>query len=207
MVKSRNYFAVNTKMIHNLRRAVLILIDVQKGFDSPYWGVRSNPDAEVNMVKLLQVWRKNKMPVVHVRHNSTEEQSPLRPNQDGNNFKPEVEPIDGEHIEEKTVNSAFIGTRLENYLRKNNFKTLVIAGLTTDHCVSTSTRMAGNLGFETYLVADATATFNRTAPDGTNLDADSVHKYALASLNGEFASVLDTEVILKEMGELSACTE
>jgi len=179
----------------------LILIDVQKGFDSSYWGVRNNPEAESNMQKLLLHWRKHKMPVIHVKHVSTEPESPLRPNQSGNDFKSEVEPLQGEHIEEKNVNSAFIATGLEKHLRTNGIETVVLVGLTTDHCVSTTTRMAANLGFDTYVVADATATFNRTAFDGTNLDADSVHKYALASLNGEFATVIDTDKLLKLLSD------
>lgn len=175
----------------------LILIDVQQGFDSSYWGQRNNQGAESNMRKLLLQWRQRKMPVIHVKHNSTELESPLRPGQDGNSFKPEIEPLAGERIEEKNVNSAFIGTGLEKYLRSHDIQTLVLVGLTTDHCVSTTTRMAANLGFETLVVADATATFNRTALDGTNLDANEVHKYALASLNGEFATVVNTAQLLQ----------
>lgn len=174
----------------------LILIDVQKGFDSNYWGVRNNPGAEKNMQRLLLHWRENKMPIVHVKHVSTEPESPLRPNQQGNDFKAEVEPLQGERVEEKNVNSAFIGTELENYLREKGINKVVLAGLTTDHCVSTTTRMAANLGFDTYVISDATATFNRTALDGTNLDAESVHEYALASLNGEFATIIDTRSAL-----------
>lgn len=181
----------------------LILIDVQQGFDSSYWGERNNLDAESNMEKLLLLWRKKKMPVIHVKHNSTELASPLRSGHVGNNFKSEVEPIVGEHIEEKNVNSAFIGTGLEKYLRSHKIETVVIAGLTTDHCVSTTSRMAANLGFETLVAADATATFNRTALDGTNLDADQVHKFALASLNGEFATITNTTQLLKALGAFS----
>jgi len=178
-------------------KAALIIIDVQKGFDSPYWGVRNNPHAESNIAKLIHVWREKKRPIVHVRHMSTEPESPLRPGQDGNEFKHEASPLDDEHVEEKEVNSAFIGTGLEEYLRRNNIDTVVIVGLTTDHCISTSTRMSGNLGFKTYVVSDATATFNRTGYDGTPYSADDVHSYALASLHQEFASVLKTEDILK----------
>jgi Amidases related to nicotinamidase len=174
----------------------LLIIDVQKGFDLPYWGVRNNPAAESNIARLLDAWRKASRPVVHIRHMSMEPESPLRPGQSGNEFKDEVSPVEGEHIEEKNVNSAFIGTGLEQYLRKNHIDTVVITGLTTDHCVSTTTRMAGNLGFRTYLVSDATATFNRTAIDGKEYSAENVHAYALASLHEEFATVVNTEAVL-----------
>lgn len=131
---------------------------------------------------------------------STESDSPLRPGQEGNEFKNEVLPIAGEHVEEKQVNSSFIGTGLEQYLRNNNINTVVITGLSTDHCVSTTTRMAGNLGFKTYIVEDATATFNRTLPNGQNFSAENVHAYALASLHKEFATVVTTEHVLRACG-------
>jgi len=177
--------------------AALILIDVQKGFDSSYWGVRNNLQAEENMRRILYAWRRTGRPVVHVRHMSVEQDSPLRPNQSGNEFKPDTAPIAGERIEEKNVNSAFIGTKLEAYLRGHSIETVVIVGLTTDHCVSTSTRMAGNLGFDTYVIGDATATFNRTGYDGRQFTADEVHQYALASLHQEFATVLSTDDLIK----------
>jgi nicotinamidase-related amidase len=171
----------------------LILIDVQQGFDDPVWGKRNNPDAEKKMSELLETWREANAPVIHVQHNSVEENSPLRPDNVGNAFKPEVKPINNEPIFAKTVNSAFIGTELESYLRENDLETLVIAGLTTDHCVSTTTRMAGNLGFKVYLVQDACATFDKKTFDGQTIPADEVHSVNLASLHGEFCKVVDTK--------------
>lgn len=178
--------------------AVLLLIDIQKGFDHPsHWGKRNNPHAEDNMKRLLRLWRAAARPVVHVRHMSTESSSPLRPGQSGNEFKDDFLPFQGEYVVLKTVNSAFINTNLESYLREREYNTLVIMGISTDHCVSTTTRMAGNLGFTTYVVADACHTFNRLAHDGTQLPADQVHTAALASLHGEFATVVESRDVIK----------
>ncbi len=174
----------------------LILIDVQKGFDDPRWGVRNNPHAEINIGLLLSRWRRLKQPIVHVKHMSNEADSPLRPGQEGNDFKNSVVPVAGEHVEQKTVNSAFIGTGLEQYLRERKIEALIIVGISTDHCVSTTTRMAGNLGFKTFVVADATHTFNRTGYDGTKFSAEHVHAGALASLHNEFATVVETAEII-----------
>ena len=181
-------------------RTALLLIDIQQGLDDPSWGQRNNPEAERNIAELLAAWRAAGRPVVHVQHMSVRTTSPLRPGLPGNAFKPEAAPLPGEPIFRKTVNSAFMGTGLETHLRANDIGTVVIAGLTTDHCVSSSARMAANLGFETIVVADGTATHERTGPDGEHLTAEQMHRAALASLHGEFATVRRTRDILAEIG-------
>lgn len=184
--------------------AVLVLIDLQKGFDLPYWGTRNNQAAEANIAKLLKHWRDNDRSIIHVKHNSTEQASPLRSGQPGNDFKDDLAPQGSEAVFEKQVNSAFIGTKLEQHLKDRGASAVVIAGLTTDHCVSTSTRMASNLGFRTFLIADACATFNRTGHDGKRYSADEVHALALASLHEEFATILNTADVLKSVSDLCA---
>lgn len=179
----------------------LILIDIQKGFDDiDYWGgERNNPDAEENARLLLQLWRRNDYPVFHIQHCSSNPLSPLYETNAGNEFKDLVKPMGNERIVKKNVNSAFIGTNLKEQLDQSNITTLVIVGLTTDHCVSTTTRMAGNFGFTTFLVSDATATFNKTGLDGENYSADLIHETALASLNNEFARVVTTAYIQQSL--------
>ena len=182
------------------KNAALILIDIQQGFDDlKYWGPRNNPAAEANAAKLLAAWRASGRPLFHVQHLSTTPGSPLRPGQPGCEFKSAVRPQPSEPVIGKQVNSAFIGTDLEARLREGGIDTLVIAGLTTAHCVSTTTRMAGNLGFRTLLAADACATNAQTGYDGRPHDAETVHALALASLHGEFAEVADTAVLLRNL--------
>ncbi|HVG18318.1 MAG TPA: cysteine hydrolase family protein [Blastocatellia bacterium] len=181
------------------RDAALIIIDVQYGLDDEKYGRRNNPQAEANMARLLEAWRRTTRPIFHVQHLSREADSPLRPGQSGVEIKEVVKPLADEPVIQKNVNSAFIGTDLESRLRQGEHGTLVIAGLTTDHCVSTTARMAGNLGFNTFVVSDATATFDRVGPDGNLNDAEAIHKIALASLHGEFATITDTESLLKQV--------
>lgn len=179
--------------------AALIIIDVQKGFDDPSWGRRNNPQAESNIARLLETWRKTGRPLFHIQHRSRMPGSVLGPGSPGFEFKDAAKPHSGEPVIQKNVNSAFIGTDLEARLRQNGLKTLVIAGLVTDHCVSTTARMAGNLGFDAYVVSDATATFDRVGPDGRSYKAEDIHAINLASLDEEFATVVDTEELLKRL--------
>ncbi len=176
----------------------LILIDIQKGFDDiAYWGShRNNPEAENNAAKLLNFWREKYLPVFHVKHCSTIPGSRLAEGNTGNEFKKVVEPNEGEPIIKKNVNSAFIGTNLKEQLDNAGIKNVVIIGLTTDHCVSTTTRMAGNYGYDTYIVSDATATFDKTGVDGQKYTAEIIHEIALASLNKEFATVVTTRELI-----------
>jgi nicotinamidase-related amidase len=180
-------------------KTALIVIDVQKGFDDPRWGKRNNPQAESNIRRLLDAWRRAHMPVIHSQHCSKERDSPLRPGVSGNEIKKIAAPRPGEPVLRKSVNSAFIGTRLKPLLRKKRIGTVVLVGITTDHCVSTTARMAGNMGFHTYVVSDATATFDRTGPDGRMYEADQIHAVNLASLHKEFATIIDTKSLLKKL--------
>jgi nicotinamidase-related amidase len=181
------------------RDAALLVIDVQKGLDEPVWGRRNNPEAEANIARLLESWRGAGSAVYHVRHYSRNPHSPLREGTPGVEIKDEVRPLPGEPVITKSVNSSFIGTDLEERLRSQGIGTLVITGLTTNHCVETTARMAGNLGFETYLVSDATATFDREGPDGTLHRAEEIQAMTLANLHGEFAEIVTTPEVLERL--------
>jgi len=182
-------------------RPALILIDIQKGFDNiEYWGgQRNNPDAELRASELLQTWRTNQLPIFHIQHCSSNPSSLLHESNAGNAFKDLVTPANDEPVIRKNVNSAFIGTDLQAQLDNNKITKLVIVGLTTDHCISTTTRMAGNLGYETFLVTDATATFNKKGPNGQNYPAELIHETALASLHNEFATIVTSDFIKQSL--------
>lgn len=175
-------------------RTALVVVDVQKAFDG--WEaagrLRNNPDALARIVDLLGIFRAVGAPVFHIRHEGTRLGSSFDPQGPGYAVKDEARERDGEPVLVKRVNSAFIGTALESLLRAADIETLVICGATTNHCVDTTTRMAGNLGFTACLVRDATWTFDRTGPDGDVHAAEDVHAMTLANLHGEFAHIVRT---------------
>jgi nicotinamidase-related amidase len=178
------------------RCAVLLIVDVQRAIDDPGWGRRNNPQAEENIGRLLAAWRRASRSIVHVRHESTERGSTYRPGQSGCEFKEAVKPQPGEAILTKHTNSAFIGTDLESRLRALECSALVICGVITNNSVETTARMAGNLGFNTYVVADATATFDKADFSGRMRTADEVHDMSLANLSREYATIVSTNDVL-----------
>ena len=179
----------------------LLVIDVQRAFDDGSWGPRNNPDAEQHIAEALAAWRAHGAPVIHVRHQSAEPGGSFIPGTPAFEFKPEAEPREGEPVITKDVNSAFIGTDLEERLRAAGASAVALVGLTTDHCCSTTARMAGNLGFDTWVLGDAMATFARRSPDGQLIDAETMHRTALASLHEEFGEVLDTETAIARLDQ------
>lgn len=181
------------------QNTALLLIDIQKGFDDEeYWGGnRNNKDAEAKSAIILKKWRAINLPIFHIVHSSKNPISRLHESHPGFEIKEEVKPIDGEPIIKKDVNSAFIGTDLKERLEQQAITKLVIIGLTTNHCISTTTRMAGNFGFDTLLISDATATFDRIGINGEKFDSEIIHQTTLANLNNEFAKVIDTKKLLE----------
>ena len=173
-------------------KTALLVIDMQMGFDDPAWGPRNNPAAEARVAALLEAWRAAKAPILHVHHDSPAPRGRLRRGTPGNAVKPEARPVGRELVYRKTVNSAFIGTKLEAALRAMDARGLAVVGLTTNHCISTTVRMAGNLGFETFVASDATAAFDRIGLDGKMRAAEDVHNAALSDLQDEFADIVDS---------------
>jgi nicotinamidase-related amidase len=184
--------------MHLSATAALVVIDLQCAIDHPKWtrdGPRNNPSAEANVARLLAAWRASSRPIFHVRHDSREPDSPYRPGQPGNDFKPEARPSPGEVIIAKQTPNAFIGTDLEALLRARAIASLVIAGVITNNSVEATVRMAGNLGFTVFLVEDAAFTFARRDYAGSLWSAAEVHALSLANMNREYCEVTTTDTV------------
>ena len=184
--------------------AALIVIDVQKGFDAPRLGKRNNPEAESNIAALLNHWRAAGRPVKHIQHDSVLATGLFPPGTVANEVKAEAKPLPDEPVYRKNVNSAFIGTALEEDLRKEHIERLVIVGLTTNHCVSTTARMGGNLGFDVAVVSDATAAFEQLGYHGRSRSPIEVHEAALSDLNHEFATIIRCSDLLPAAARVGA---
>lgn len=169
--------------------AVLMIVDVQLAIDDPKWGPRNNPDAEDHIAALLEAWRIAHMPVFHVRHDSTEPDSPYRPGTPGHDFKPQTQPKPGETLIGKSANSAFIGTDLEERLDLIGATTLVVCGVLTHNSLEATVRHAGNLGYRVFVPADACWSVDVRDLAGRVWPAEDVHQLSLAVMNREYAGI------------------
>ncbi|HZH44824.1 MAG TPA: cysteine hydrolase family protein [Lysobacter sp.] len=185
-------------------RAALIPIDVQQGFDFPPWPRRGNPHMEANALRVLAAWRASGRPLIHVRHDSVEPGSPLRPEHPGNAFRAGFAPREGEPLVSKSVHAAFIGTDLDLRLRRLGVSHIVLFGISTDMCVSTTARVGNNLGYRVSVIGDACACFDLPDADGRVIDADVLQRAHLATLRAEFAEVVDSDAVVAALSARAA---
>ena len=177
----------------------LVLIDLQNAIDHPDWGERNNPDAEIRIGELLAHWRHADWPIIHIRHDSVNENSHYRPGQAGHDFKSGNQPLAGETVIAKTANSAFIDGVLQAHLDRLGHRTIAVAGVITNNSVDATVRHGGNLGYEIFLLADGCFTFGQTDWNGKCWTADDVHALALSNLDGEYCRVIQTADIISSL--------
>lgn len=182
-----------------MQKTALLIIDMQIGMQSDALPARNNPDAEHHVAALLAAWRSAGQPVVHVRHIARSPRSVFAPGQIGAAFQAPFTPLPDEHVVEKNVPDAFIQSALERWLQVRDIRQLVIAGVSTNHSVESTARTAGNLGFATTVVADATFAFAQPDYAGTMRSADDVHAMSLANIAREYASVRSTAEVLADL--------
>jgi nicotinamidase-related amidase len=186
----------------------LVVVDVQVGFDEPGWGRRNNEACDDNVAALVDAFGATGRPVVLVRHDSDEPDSPLRAGAPGNALKPFLAELTPDLLVTKQVNSSFHGEPdLDGWLRGRGVTSLVVCGITTNHCCETTARVGGNLGYDVWFAIDATHTFDRTGPDGTTMTADELARATATNLHGEFATVTPTAELVAMLSGRAPRTE
>lgn len=178
-------------------RSVLLPIDMQRAFDASPWPRRWNMKVDEHGLALLRRWREAGRPIIHVRHDSIVEGSSLAPGSEGNRFRPGFEPLAGEPLVTKSVNSAFIGTDLDLRLRRLGAQHVVTFGISTDMCVSTTVRTGANMGWDMVLVADACDCFDLPDGNGGAIPAETVQAAHVATLGFEFCKVVAAAELLE----------
>lgn len=177
--------------------SVLVSIDMQEAFDLPGRPRRWNGDLDRNGLALLRSWRRRRLPIIHVRNESFECGSCFEASHRGFAFRPDFAPLPGEHLVTKSVNSSFIGTDLDLRLKRLGADEVVIFGMRTDMCISSTARSGSNIGWRMVVVDDACDCCDLVDPaDGHPIKAELSHRVHIATLAGEFARIERTSSLI-----------
>ncbi|MEM1403803.1 MAG: isochorismatase family protein [Pseudomonadota bacterium] len=177
-------------------QAALIVLDVQDAIDQPVWDGKNNPDYVTVIQRLLDHWRANGWPVVHVKHDEPTPSSTYHTHGPFNGIKVEVTPTPGEPVIAKSQNCGFIGTELHEVLQSIGVRRFVVTGVVIHNSMDATIRAGKALGYEILVPDDATTAVPVTGRDGQRWDAGTVQAMTLAILDGEYATVVSSKDLL-----------
>lgn len=175
----------------SLKKSILVMIDYQNEYTTgrlPLWEVQ---EVIKNSADLLQLARKNGVPVVHVIHNGGKD-GLFDLSQKSGQMIDAVKPVEGERVIEKSVPNAFAGTKLLSELQKYPGRDqLIIAGFMTHMCIASTASSAIDHGYFTTIVASTTTTRDLKGLKGETIPASTVKNAALATLKDRFSLILN----------------
>jgi len=166
-----------------MENTALIIIDIQNDYFPGGALVLEQPElAADKAAQLLGIFREQRLPIVHIQHENLNPDLPfMLAATDGQKIHPSVQPLANEQHFDKHYPNAFWQTELETYLKERGIKHLLIVGMMSHLCVSTTTRGAMERGFEVTVIQDACATRSLEL-DGIEIPAETVHRTSLAEL-------------------------
>ena len=175
----------------------LLVIDFQQEY---FTGRLPIPDGQKALNKareLIAFADKARIPVYQIQHIAPAGSAVFALDGEGVKFHPQMLPRAGDTVLQKTTVSVFGSTELDRLLKEKGIKTVIIAGLMTHACVAGGARDAAPLGYQVVVASDASATRSITRADGPSIDANSLHRAALASVEDTFGDVMTTAQIVK----------
>ncbi len=175
-------------------KTALLIIDIQNDyFPSGKMELYEAEKAGENASQILQKFRAENLPVIHIQHKSTRADATFFiPQTKGVEIYKEVAPLKDEKIIIKHFPNSFRETELLETLEEIRIERLVICGMMTHMCVDATVRAAKDLGFECVLISDACATKNLEI-NGQEVKATEVQKSFLAALNYFYADVMSAK--------------
>ena len=172
----------------------LIVVDIQNDYFPGGAHPLVEPEAAAaNARRLLDAFRADGAPLVHVQHVWDAPDAPfMRPGTAGVEIHESVAPLHGEPVIRKAHPNSFLETALEETLRAGGVDEVVVCGMMTSMCVDATARAASDLGFTVTVVHDACATLDLEF-GGESIPASQVHGAFLAALGGGYGAVVATD--------------
>ena len=182
--------------------SALVLVDIQQDyFSRGRMEVVGAVEATQAAKKLLDFFRAEKLPIVHIQHISTRPGATFfLPDTEGIDFHESVLPLPDETIIKKHFPNSFRGTDLKKHLQARHVRELVICGMMSHMCIDATVRAAFDKGYQCTVAHDACAARNLVF-DGSDIPARSVHGAFMAALGAVYAKVASTNDIIGMLGK------
>lgn len=182
-----------------IEQSALLVVDIQDSFKvGPRWERRSNPDFERNVERLLESYRAAGLPVLFFLH--TDPDPGFETTSPHFKLMDFLAPRADEPTLVKTSRNCFTSTNLREILESRGVRRLAVTGITMETCCETTTRVAGDLGYDVDFVIDAMRTFPITDREtGEEISTDEIARRTRFVLHNRFARVTATEELLREL--------
>jgi nicotinamidase-related amidase len=179
----------------------LLIVDVQNDyFPGGKMALEGSMKAGQKAGQLLEYFRRKNLLPVHIRHISLRPGATFfLPDTSGAEIHEVVKPLKDEAVFLKHYPNSFRETPLLSFLRDQQINRIVLCGMMTHMCIDATARAAFDHGFDCLIAGDACAT-RSLSYKGQDIPAQSVHVSFLASLDGIFGKVIDTDEIISVLG-------
>ena len=184
-----------------IRESALLVIDAQDSFKAAAirWEQRNNKDFEKNVKRLINLYRRHKMPVIYFLH--TDDDPGFERTSKYYKLMDFLEPLNCEPLIHKDTRNVFTSTGLSALLMEKGVRRVVITGIQMEQCCETSARVAADLGYAVDFVSEATMTFpipNHDSP-GKELGVDAICERTEYALRQRFATIATVNSLTIEM--------
>jgi nicotinamidase-related amidase len=178
------------------KQTALVVIDIQNEYFDGKMPIPDGMKALKQSRKLVDFAHKKGMPVIFVRHEGPADGPQFAKGSHFAEFHKDLQPGKGDIVITKATPSSFVGTDLDAQLKKLGIKDLIVTGLMTHMCVSSTARDAVPLGYQVIIPEDATATRSLATWDNSVVDSKDLQRAALAGVADVFAEIKTTQQVL-----------
>ena len=142
---------------------ILLVIDMQKGLvDEDLYDYESFKE---NVKKLIDAARNNNVEVIYLRHDAGPG-SGFSAGDESFEIAEGFEPAPGEKVFDKTINSCFGNKEFKAYMKQQEDRRLMIAGLQTNYCIDATVKSAFERGYEVIIPEGSNSTFDNNYMTG-----------------------------------------
>ena len=173
----------------------LLIINAQRALLGEFEG-KALAQVSKNILSILELFRSKGLSVIHIRHLSSNPNSPFFKGSESSEFINSISPEVGEITIEKSRASGFADTELNDVLTGLSTRSLIITGFTGNECIDATARDSKELGYKTTVVKDASASLQITDSTGEVIESERIHELMMANLAYMHCKVINTSHLI-----------